>query len=62
MILSNATPASSLKSPSWLIDFNWSEGKDIKVAKKDKKKGKHTQLEWVFYNPSHKNKRVEDVY
>lgn len=45
-----------------IFDFQWSEGKEIKTAKKDKKKGKHTQLDWVFYNPSHKHKRVEDVY
>ena len=45
-----------------IFDFGWSEGKEIKVAKKDKKKGKYEQLEYVFYNPSHKNKRVQDVY
>jgi hypothetical protein len=45
-----------------IFDFAWSEGKEIKTAKKDKKKGKHTQLDWVFYNPSHVHKRVEDVY
>lgn len=45
-----------------IFDFNWKEGDKIKMAKKDKKKGKHTQLEYVFYNPSHVKKRVEDVY
>lgn len=45
-----------------IFDFSWSEGNEIKKAKKDKKKGKHQQLEYVFYNPSHIGKRVQDVY
>lgn len=45
-----------------IFDFGWSEGQEVKKAKKDRKKGKHANLSYVFYNPSHKNKRVEDVY
>ena len=45
-----------------IFDFDWKEGKPVKQAKKDKKKGSYQQLGMVFYNPSNKYRRVEDVY
>ena len=45
-----------------IFDFNWSEGKPVKQAKKDKKKGSYQRLGMVFYNPQNKFRRVEDVY
>lgn len=45
-----------------IFDFNWQEGKPVKKAKKDKKKGTYQQLGMVFYNPMNKYSRVENVY
>lgn len=45
-----------------IFDFGWKEGQPVKTAKKENKKGTYSQLSWVFYNPSHTKKRVEDVF
>ena len=45
-----------------IFDFDWEEGKKVKQAKKDKKKGSYQQLGLVFYNPMNKFRRIEDVY
>jgi len=45
-----------------IFDFNWTEGKKVKIGKKDKKKGSYQRLGMVFYNPQNKFRRVDDVY
>lgn len=45
-----------------IFDFSWKEGQKVKKAKKDKKKGSYQQMDLVFYNPTNKYRRVEDVY
>lgn len=45
-----------------IFDFDWQEGKKVKQAKKDKKKGSYQQLGMVFYNPMNKYSRIDDVY
>ena len=45
-----------------IFDFNWQEGKPVKKAKKEKNKGSYQQLGMVFYNPTNKYRRVDDVF
>tara|TARA_R100000654_G_scaffold73110_1_gene105544 strand:- start:428 stop:682 length:255 start_codon:yes stop_codon:yes gene_type:complete len=45
-----------------IFDFGFKEGKPVKKAKKEKSKGSYQQLGMVFYNPTNKFRRVDDVF